>query len=1019
MANNAYQSGGGVRFSRTVTHTVAAFMTIVFALLVSVTLFTPSPALAATATQDNETDSWIGKYGDTVTLSRLAGEYANETAAAISEQGFDSSQYAIIARDDNFADALGASGLAGTLDCPILLTDCNKLSQATIDELKRLEVETVYIIGGPGALSTQIETDLKAISTIKTSERVFGDAAWDTSLECAKLIEKLGGNAKDQAIVAMSSNFQDALSISTYAYKYQVPLILEDNSGNLTDEAVSFIEDSTTGIIFVPGGPGAVPESSVEDVFTGRTIERIYGEDGYDTSNQIALYMVENDLLSANVVGIACGAQKAHGVDALAGAALVGKQGGVMLLVNAQESMEAVNYTTIDAGKDSKGGNSFLTANKEAVKDSYVLGGTYVSPAVFFDKVETNLVPEEHVVPANGWSLDPATCTYDGTAQTPKVVAPNENLKEGTDYTVAYANNTNAGTATITITGKGEYTGTATVNFTISPKSIKGVTVDTEKLIYSGYTQTVTITKVALPDDTELSTSDYTISGNTGKEAKEYDLTITGVGNYTGTETVKFTISPKSIASAKITTSELTYNGGEQTAEITAVVLPDGTELAEDDYTASNNTGTDAKTYDALTITGTGNYTGTATGSFVINPKTVGITWEPEGEASFYYDGETHTPTASIEGVAEGEELTVVMSYANSESTPLDPDSAPSALGSYIATVTGLTAAAGTSASNYVLPEEGLSKDFDIVRNKYWLATAGAENPEAATVFVKTQGQIDEDMAVLHGTKETTSTGNNKAAVETEYKNYMNGKNAAGETQEVRLYTKWNLNDANTDVNKWVEFRIIQVGEHLNDSADAASGDGSAVTFMATHALPTKQQMNAAKTNTGGWEASTLRTTMNDANGYVMTGLSDLAPSVKAVTKKATGGEYYNMYIDDRSKLTDTYTTDTFWTVSYSELCSENTVVITDTENWGVYRNEGSQYSWFTNKITNVKGSNSAIEKLSYTRDDVKLSPYWWSRSFYLEKTQPYNFGGVGYDGNPTYPVDATTSRAVVPAFCF
>ena len=382
--------GGGVRFSRTVTHTIAAFMTIVFALLVSVTLFTPSPALAATATQDNETDSWIGKYGDTVTLSRLAGEYANETAAAISEQGFDSSKYAIIARDDNFADALGASGLAGTLDCPILLTDCNKLSQATIDELKRLEVETVYIIGGPGALSTQIETDLKAISTIKASERVFGDAAWDTSLECAKLIEKLGGNAKDQAIVAMSSNFQDALSISTYAYKYKVPLILEDDSygttGKLTEEAIEFISD-TTGTIFVPGGPGAVAKSTVEDVFAGRTIERIYGEDGYDTSNQIALYMVENDLLSANVVGMACGAQKAHGVDALAGAALVGGKGGVMLLVNAQESMETEDYTTIDQGKDSQGGNSFLAANKGDVQEAYVLGGSYVSPTAFFNKV--------------------------------------------------------------------------------------------------------------------------------------------------------------------------------------------------------------------------------------------------------------------------------------------------------------------------------------------------------------------------------------------------------------------------------------------------------------------------------------------------------------------------------------------------------------------------------------------------------------------------------------------------------
>ena len=321
-------------------------------------------------------------------LTRLAGEDADQTAAAISDAGFESSEYAVLARMDDFADALGASGLAGTLNCPILLTDRENLSEAAAEELERLDVEKVYVIGGPGALFEQIDKDLSDIGV--KSERVYGDYAWDTSLECAEMIEKLDGNEGSQAIVAMSSNFQDALSISTYAYKYKVPLILEDDSygttGKLTEEAIEFISD-TTGTIFVPGGPGAVAKSTVEDVFAGRTIERIYGEDGYDTSNQIALYMVENDLLSANVVGMACGAQKAHGVDALAGAALVGGKGGVMLLVNAQESMETEDYTTIDQGKDSQGGNSFLAANKGDVQEAYVLGGSYVSPTAFFNKV--------------------------------------------------------------------------------------------------------------------------------------------------------------------------------------------------------------------------------------------------------------------------------------------------------------------------------------------------------------------------------------------------------------------------------------------------------------------------------------------------------------------------------------------------------------------------------------------------------------------------------------------------------
>lgn len=61
--------------------------------------------------------------------------------------------------------------------------------------------------------------------------------------------------------------------------------------------------------------------------------------------------------------------------------------------------------------------------------------------------------------------------TYTGKAITPAVTV--SGLKSGTDYTVSYKNNINAGTATVTVTGKGNYTGTATVNFTINKKAAK------------------------------------------------------------------------------------------------------------------------------------------------------------------------------------------------------------------------------------------------------------------------------------------------------------------------------------------------------------------------------------------------------------------------------------------------------------------------------------------------------------------------------------------------------------------
>lgn len=71
-------------------------------------------------------------------------------------------------------------------------------------------------------------------------------------------------------------------------------------------------------------------------------------------------------------------------------------------------------------------------------------------------------------------TISPTTYIYDGTAKTPSVTVKNGNttLTNGTDYTVAYSNNVNAGTATVTITGKGKYKGIVKKTFTIANMNV-------------------------------------------------------------------------------------------------------------------------------------------------------------------------------------------------------------------------------------------------------------------------------------------------------------------------------------------------------------------------------------------------------------------------------------------------------------------------------------------------------------------------------------------------------------------
>ena len=76
-------------------------------------------------------------------LERLAGADRYATAAAIADEAFpNGATTAIIARGDVFADALAANYLAGVVDAPILLTDTNRLPEATSDALASRSVWT-------------------------------------------------------------------------------------------------------------------------------------------------------------------------------------------------------------------------------------------------------------------------------------------------------------------------------------------------------------------------------------------------------------------------------------------------------------------------------------------------------------------------------------------------------------------------------------------------------------------------------------------------------------------------------------------------------------------------------------------------------------------------------------------------------------------------------------------------------------------------------------------------------------
>ena len=209
--------------------------------------------------------------------------------------------------------------------------------------------------------------------------------------------------------------------------------------------------------------------------------------------------------------------------------------------------------------------------------------------------------------------------TYTGSAITPTVAVKYGEIKltADADYTVSYESNTNAGTATAKITGKGNYTDEVSKIFTINPKPLTAdmVAAITDQT-YTGNAITpepeVKYGEIKLEKD-----ADYTVSYESNTAVGTAAVTVTAVagGNYTGSATASFTIGR---ADQTLGKTDMTATYGE-TFEVTPITGAQGeviyavksgsesllTKGEDGKFTAKSGTGT---AYITATATQTANY---------------------------------------------------------------------------------------------------------------------------------------------------------------------------------------------------------------------------------------------------------------------------------------------------------------------------------------------------------------------------------------------------------------------------
>jgi len=295
-------------------------------------------------------------YADEMVIDtvRLSGTTRYLTAIEISKNNWDQAYNVVLARGDDFPDALAGAVLASSpaVNGPLLLTQSNVLRADVLQEIKRLHASTVYILGGLGAVSAGVEQGLKENGLEVV--RIQGRDRYDTAAH----ISTKAVSSSSKAFFASGENFADALSISSYAAAQGIPLLLT-KKGGVSDATSAALQNLGVTDVTLIGGENALGQSIESQLReSGYKVDRISGVDRFQTNIEILNHFRFN----LDQVIIATGMSFP---DALSGSVFAAKNGNPVLLVPKDDCKIPSSATA-----------SYLEQNRQNVRRFSILGGS-------------------------------------------------------------------------------------------------------------------------------------------------------------------------------------------------------------------------------------------------------------------------------------------------------------------------------------------------------------------------------------------------------------------------------------------------------------------------------------------------------------------------------------------------------------------------------------------------------------------------------------------------------------------
>ena len=256
-------------------------------------------------------------------LDRTAGASRYETAADISAGRFPPGvPVAFVATGENFPDALAGGPAAADLGGPVLLVQQDQIPPATATELQRLQPGRIVVVGGPTAVSDQVEAALGSYTSGGVS-REAGGTRYGTAAAVSAATFPPG---PADVFIATGQGFPDALSGAAAAGAAKAPILLVAATSVPTETAQE-LGRLHPGEITILGGTAAVSASVEQQLHSyAPTVRRISGPDRFATSAAIAQASFAQTPHAYLATGLGF-------ADALAGGPVAAEESSPMLLV--------------------------------------------------------------------------------------------------------------------------------------------------------------------------------------------------------------------------------------------------------------------------------------------------------------------------------------------------------------------------------------------------------------------------------------------------------------------------------------------------------------------------------------------------------------------------------------------------------------------------------------------------------------------------------------------------------------